>query len=104
MGRIRQTYIKRAARRLLERYPDKFSTDYKQNRRALEGLDDARLDTPYRQGGWTARQVVPHLADSHLTAPVPLTPPPTAARPARQRPAPVTLPEAIPGQPPVATG
>jgi len=38
MGRIRQTYIKRAARRLLERYPDKFSTDYKQNRRALEGL------------------------------------------------------------------
>jgi small subunit ribosomal protein S17e len=38
MGRIRQTYIKRAARRLLERYPDKFSTDYRQNRRALEGL------------------------------------------------------------------
>jgi len=38
MGRIRQTYIKRAARRLLERYPDKFSTDYEQNRRALEGL------------------------------------------------------------------
>jgi len=38
MGRIRQTYIKRAARRLLERYPDKFSTDYRQNRHALEEL------------------------------------------------------------------
>jgi len=38
MGRIRQTYIKRAARRLIERYPDKFSTDYGQNRLALEGL------------------------------------------------------------------
>jgi small subunit ribosomal protein S17e len=38
MGRIRQTYIKRAARRLIERYPDKFSTDYGQNRSALEGL------------------------------------------------------------------
>ena len=38
MGRIRQTYIKRAARRLLERYPDKFSTDYGQNHRALEEL------------------------------------------------------------------
>jgi hypothetical protein len=32
----------------------------------VEGLDDARLDTPYRDGGWTVRQVVHHLADSHL--------------------------------------
>ena len=38
MGRIRQTYIKRAARRLLERYPDKFSVDYEQNRRTLDEL------------------------------------------------------------------
>lgn len=29
-------------------------------------LDDAQLDTPYRDGGWTVRQVVHHLADSHL--------------------------------------
>jgi hypothetical protein len=28
----------------------------------------ARLDTPYREGGWTARQVVHHLADSHMNA------------------------------------
>lgn len=34
-------------------------------RTAVHGLDDARLDTPYRDGGWTLRQVVHHLADSH---------------------------------------
>lgn len=34
-------------------------------RRAVEGLSDAQLDTPYRPGGWTVRQVVHHLADSH---------------------------------------
>lgn len=37
-------------------------------RRAVEGLSDAQLDTPYRQGGWTIRQVVHHLADSHMNA------------------------------------
>jgi hypothetical protein len=31
-------------------------------------LAGARLDTPYRDGGWTARQVVHHLADSHINA------------------------------------
>lgn len=36
--------------------------------RALAGLDDARLDTPYRDGGWTVRQVAHHLADSHMNA------------------------------------
>ncbi len=35
-------------------------------RRAVAGLDDAQLDTPYRDGGWTVRQVVHHLADSHM--------------------------------------
>ncbi len=34
-------------------------------RAAVAGLDDAQLDTPYREGGWTLRQVVHHLADSH---------------------------------------
>lgn len=29
-------------------------------------LSDEQLDTPYREGGWTIRQVVHHLADSHL--------------------------------------
>ena len=35
---------------------------------AVDGLNDAQLDTPYRPGGWTVRQVVHHLADSHLNA------------------------------------
>ena len=33
---------------------------------ALQGLDDLQLDTPYRPGGWTVRQVVHHIPDSHL--------------------------------------
>lgn len=37
-------------------------------RSAVYGLDDAQLDTPYREGGWTARQVVHHVADSHMQA------------------------------------
>lgn len=37
-------------------------------RRAVRGLSDAQLDTPYRPGGWTVRTVVHHLADSHLNA------------------------------------
>jgi hypothetical protein len=35
-------------------------------REAVEGLSDAQLDTPYREGGWTLRQVVHHVADSHM--------------------------------------
>jgi len=37
-------------------------------RAAVQGLSDSQLDTPYREGGWTARQVVHHLADSHMNA------------------------------------
>jgi hypothetical protein len=35
---------------------------------AVAGLSDAQLDTPYRPGGWTVRQVVHHVPDSHLNA------------------------------------
>jgi uncharacterized damage-inducible protein DinB len=35
---------------------------------AVRGLDDAQLDTPYRAGGWTLRQVVHHVADSHANS------------------------------------
>ncbi len=35
---------------------------------AVEGLTDQQLDTPYREGGWTVRQVVHHLADSHTNS------------------------------------
>jgi uncharacterized damage-inducible protein DinB len=37
-------------------------------RAAVAGLDDAQLDTPYREGGWTVRQVVHHVPDSHVNA------------------------------------
>jgi hypothetical protein len=35
---------------------------------ALQGLTGPQLDTPYRDGGWTVRQLVHHLADSHVNA------------------------------------
>jgi hypothetical protein len=37
-------------------------------REAVAGLDEAQLDTPYRPGGWTVRQVVHHVPDSHMNA------------------------------------
>jgi len=37
-------------------------------RAAAKGLNDSQLDTPYREGGWTVRQVVHHVPDSHLNA------------------------------------
>lgn len=37
-------------------------------RAAVEDLTDEQLDTPYREGGWTVRQVVHHLGDSHANA------------------------------------
>ena len=37
-------------------------------RAAVSGLNEAQLDTPYREGGWTVRQVVHHLADSHTNS------------------------------------
>jgi hypothetical protein len=37
-------------------------------REAVAGLTEAQLDTPYRDGGWTLRQVAHHVPDSHLNA------------------------------------
>ncbi len=37
-------------------------------RAAVSPLAEARLDTPYRPGGWTVRQVVHHVPDSHANA------------------------------------
>ena len=37
-------------------------------RAAVSGLSDAQLDTPYRPGGWTVRQVVHHVPDSHMNS------------------------------------
>lgn len=46
---------------VLEAAPDKL-------RAAVSGLSETQLDTPYRDGGWTVRQVVHHLPDSHLNS------------------------------------
>lgn len=35
---------------------------------AVLNLDEFQLDTPYREGGWTIRQLVHHVADSHINA------------------------------------
>jgi uncharacterized damage-inducible protein DinB len=37
-------------------------------RAAVAGLNETQLNTPYREGGWTVRQVVHHIADSHANA------------------------------------
>ena len=37
-------------------------------RDAVSGLSDNQLDTPYRPGGWTVKQVVHHVPDSHMNA------------------------------------
>nr|WP_308640107.1 bacillithiol transferase BstA [Paenibacillus silvisoli] len=39
-----------------------------QLRAATQGLSEEQLDTPYRHGGWTVRQVVHHIADSHMNS------------------------------------
>ena len=37
-------------------------------RAAVKGLTEAQIDTPFRPGGWTVRQVIHHMPDSHLNA------------------------------------
>jgi hypothetical protein len=37
-------------------------------RAAVKGLSDAQIDTPYRDGGWTVRQLVHHIFDSHANS------------------------------------
>src|SRR5690349_18568909 len=37
-------------------------------RAAVKGLTEAQLNTPYREGGWTVRQVTHHVPDSHMNA------------------------------------
>lgn len=37
-------------------------------RAAVRGLSEAQLNTPYREGGWTVRQVVHHVPESHMNA------------------------------------
>ncbi|MGO9863941.1 MAG: YfiT family bacillithiol transferase [Terriglobales bacterium] len=45
----------------IEQAPDRLRT-------SLHGLSNQQLDTPYRDGGWTLRQVAHHIADSHMNS------------------------------------
>ena len=50
-----------AATEAIARLPEKFALAY-------QGLSAGQLDTPYREGGWTLRQLAHHVADSHMNA------------------------------------
>jgi len=59
-----QTHTKEEVDAFIQRIqslPEKLET-------AIQGLSDQQLNTPYREGGWTVRQVVHHVADSHMNA------------------------------------
>ena len=47
---------------------DQIAATPAQLRAAVRGLSPDQLDTPYREGGWTVRQVVHHVPDSHLNS------------------------------------
>lgn len=47
---------------------DQIATAPENLRAAVHGLTEAQLDTPYRPGGWTVRQVVHHVGDSHMNS------------------------------------
>ena len=51
-----------------DRYINDLEILPQQIRNAVSGLDDRQLDTPYRPEGWTIRQVIHHLPDSHLNS------------------------------------
>src|SRR5208337_4671980 len=53
--------IRKAHMQTLRLLPERLRT-------AVAGLKDSQLDTPYRDGGWTVRQVVHHIVDSHAQA------------------------------------
>lgn len=52
----------------LQNYISAISTFPQRLKKEVELLSDAQLDTPYRTGGWTIRQVVHHCADSHMNS------------------------------------
>jgi len=47
---------------------DEIAATPQKMRSAVAGLDAAQLETPYREGGWSVRQVVHHVPDSHVNS------------------------------------
>jgi len=60
-----QASLDEATRR---KYIDEIASTPPKLRQAVAGLSEKQFDTPYRDGGWTVRQVVHHLPDSHLNS------------------------------------
>jgi hypothetical protein len=52
--------------RLRPRHIEEIAGAGQRYREAVRGLDAQQLDTPYRPGGWTVRQVIHHVPDSHM--------------------------------------
>ncbi len=50
------------------RFIDAIAATPERLRRAIAGLSPQQLDTPYRPGGWTVRQVIHHVPESHMNA------------------------------------
>lgn len=61
-------YPETVAREAREQHLQELAAAPTHFREVVRGLTDAQLDTPYRPGGWTVRQVLHHVADSHLNA------------------------------------
>ncbi|HEX3554474.1 MAG TPA: putative metal-dependent hydrolase [Thermoanaerobaculia bacterium] len=66
VGRLQEEGPLGAARRL--ELIEQIAETPERLRTAVHGLDHRQLDTPYRPGGWTVRQVIHHVPDSHLNA------------------------------------
>ncbi len=66
IGRLqrREQFTDAERRELIER----LAAQPAEFRSLVDGLTDQQLDTPYREGGWTVRQLVHHVADSHINA------------------------------------
>src|SRR5271170_7090494 len=52
----------------LTRFIDQIADSPARMRAAIAGLEDTQLDTPYRPGGWTVRQLAHHVPDSHINS------------------------------------
>src|SRR5512140_1351330 len=61
---LKQTYTTDERKQLIEQ----IAAAPSRLRDAAAGLSDSQLNTPYREGGWSVRQVVHHVPDSHLNA------------------------------------
>jgi DinB superfamily len=61
-------YAGRSTVQQRQQFIDNIARTPEQLRAAVAGLDEQQLNTPYRPGGWTVRQVAHHLPDSHVNS------------------------------------